>query len=196
MLITLRYADELRGARGFELPAANLKSAGVTAKEQELAKRLVEDMAEHWNPAEFKDTYHEDLMRRIKEKIKRGETREITKPAPDEAGEHRSAQVIDLAALLKQSLDHGAPRRKAPARTREAGCGEGPPAPRGERAGYKPRAGETQARLTLRPAHAARALSRETRFPDDAGAAWTDRAPHRDGPSLRHPEACGEPLAL
>jgi len=113
MLITLRYADELRAAKGFELPAASLKSAGVTAKELDLAKRLVDDMAEHWNPAEFKDTYHEDLMRRIKEKIKRGETREITKPEREGAGEPRSAQVIDLAALLKQSLDKGAPRRKA-----------------------------------------------------------------------------------
>ena len=115
MLITLRYADELRQARGFELPAENLRSAGVTAKELDLAKRLVDDMAEHWNPAEFKDTYHEDLMRRIKEKIKRGETREITEPDAADAGEPRSAQVIDLAALLKQSLDQGTPRRKAPA---------------------------------------------------------------------------------
>ncbi len=115
MLITLRYADELRGARGFELPAANLKTAGVTTKEQDLAKRLIEDMADHWNPGEFKDTYHEDLMRRIKEKIKRGETHEITKPDTGDVGGPPSAQVFNLAALLKQSLDHGAPRRKVPA---------------------------------------------------------------------------------
>ena len=115
MLITLRYADELRAAKGFELPAANLKSAGVTAKEQDLAKRLVDDMGEHWNPTEFKDTYHEDLMRRIREKIKRGETREITQPEAGADHESRSAQVIDLAALLNESLDQGARRRNAPA---------------------------------------------------------------------------------
>ncbi len=39
-------------------------------KELDLAKRLVDDMTEHWKPEEFKDTYHEDLMRRIHEKIK------------------------------------------------------------------------------------------------------------------------------
>ena len=112
MLITLRYADELRGTRGLELPAESLKSAGVTAKEIDLAKRLVDDMGEHWKPEEFKDTYHQDLMRRIHEKIKRGETKEITGPERGEAAEPRSAQVIDLAALLKESLAKGAPRKK------------------------------------------------------------------------------------
>ncbi|MGH8713151.1 MAG: Ku protein [Casimicrobiaceae bacterium] len=112
MLITMRYPDELRGSSGFELPAEGLKGAGVSGKEVDLAKRLVDDMTEHWKPGEFKDTYHEDLMRRIHEKIKRGETREITKPGAGEAEEPRSAQVIDLAALLKRSLDKGAPPRK------------------------------------------------------------------------------------
>ncbi len=112
MLMTLRYADELRGTRGFELPPENLKSVGVTTKELDLAKRLVDDMGEHWKPEEFKDTYHEDLMRRIHEKIKRGETREITKPSRGEATAPRSAQVIDLAGLLKRSLEASAPRKK------------------------------------------------------------------------------------
>jgi DNA end-binding protein Ku len=111
MMMTMRYADELRGTSGFELPAEGLKGAGVTAKEVDLAKRLVDDMTEHWNPAEFKDTYHADLMRRIHEKVKRGEAKEITKPGVDEGEEPRSAQVIDLAALLKRSLEKGAPRR-------------------------------------------------------------------------------------
>jgi DNA end-binding protein Ku len=113
MLNTLRYADELRGTSGVELPAEGLKSSGVTQKEVDLAKRLVADMTEHWNPKEFKDTYHQDLMRRIHEKIKSGETKEITKPDKGETREPRSAQIIDLADLLKQSLEQGAPRHKA-----------------------------------------------------------------------------------
>ena len=112
MLITLRYADQLRGTSGFELPAESLKTAGVTSKEVDLAQRLVDDMTEHWKPGEFKDTYHDDLMRRIKEKIKSGETEEITRPEGEEPEKPRSAQIIDLAALLKQSLDKGAPRTK------------------------------------------------------------------------------------
>jgi DNA end-binding protein Ku len=95
------------------LPEEGLKGAHVTSKEVDLAKRLIDDMTEHWKADEFKDTYHQDLMRRIEEKIKKGETREITEPDAEETKAPRSAQVIDLAALLKQSLDKGGLRRKA-----------------------------------------------------------------------------------
>jgi len=106
MLNTMRYPDQLRDAEGLELPAEGLKSVRVTAKEAELAKRLVGDMAEHWKPGGFKNTYHQDLMRRIREKIKAGETREITEREKGEAPP-RTAKVIDLAALLQQSLKEG-----------------------------------------------------------------------------------------
>ena len=113
MLNTLRYADELRPTKDFALPEEGLKGAHVTSKEVDLAKRLIDDMTEHWKADEFKDTYHQDLMRRIEEKIKKGETTEITEADTEETKALRSAQVIDLAALLKQSLDRGGPRRKA-----------------------------------------------------------------------------------
>jgi DNA end-binding protein Ku len=115
MLNTLRYVDELRPASEFELPAEGMKAAGVTAKEIELAKRLVDDMTEDWNPKEFKDTYHDDLLARIDEKIKQGETHQITEPGKEDTGEPRTAQVIDLAELLKQSLGK-AGAKKAPER--------------------------------------------------------------------------------
>jgi DNA end-binding protein Ku len=121
MLITLRYADELRKATGLELPAEGLKGAGVTPKEVDLAARLVNDMTGHWNPAAFKDTYHSDLMARVREKIKKGETKEITAPEKAAKGEARTAQVIDLAELLRQSLGRGGkplPARKVAAAPR------------------------------------------------------------------------------
>ena len=127
MLNTLRYEDELLDGKGLDLPAEGLKAAGVSPKEVALAKRLIDDMTEHWKPGEFKDTYHDDLMARIKEKIKRGQTKEITEPATDEEKKPRSAQVIDLADLLRQSLDKksggaakGTTRKTTPARTKPA----------------------------------------------------------------------------
>jgi len=107
---TLRYQDELKDASGIELPPAGLKSAGVTAKEVQLAKRLVDDMTEKWDPSQYKNTYHDDLMARIEEKVKAGQATEITKPAKE--GAQKTAQVIDLAELLKQSL--GAATAKKP----------------------------------------------------------------------------------
>ena len=103
MMITMRYANEIRDHEAFDFPPLSMKSAGVTAKELELARKLIEDMAGPWKPEEFEDTYNEDLMRRIKEKVKRGETKLLTKPE-GEKGEPRSAKVIDLMELLKQSI--------------------------------------------------------------------------------------------
>ena len=127
MLNTLRYQDELTEAKGLDLPAEGLKAAGVSAKEIALAKRLIDDMTEHWNPGEFKDTYHDDLMARINEKIKLGQTKEITEPGREDKGKPQSAKVIDLAELLRKSLAEkgGAPRRKEP---REAAATSAKPA--------------------------------------------------------------------
>jgi DNA end-binding protein Ku len=104
MMITLRYQKELRDRSEYEFPPVSAKSSGVSAKELDLARRLIEDMSGPWKPDEFEDTYNEDLLRRIEEKVKRGETKELTKPEA-EGREPRSAKVIDLMALLKQSID-------------------------------------------------------------------------------------------
>jgi DNA end-binding protein Ku len=116
VLNTLRYAHELRKPEALDLPAAGVKSAGLSTKELDLAKRLVDDMTESWKAAKFKDTYHEDLMRRIEEKINQGQTKEITEPDESVQPPRRSAQIIDLVALLRKSLDQGAPGRKPGAR--------------------------------------------------------------------------------
>ena len=51
-------------------------------------------------------------MRRIKEKIKARQTKEITKPESGGEAEPRSAKVIDLAALLRESLNKGGAAKK------------------------------------------------------------------------------------
>lgn len=114
MLVTLRYRDDLRPATGLDLPAENLKSAGVSAKEIALAKRLVDDMTEKFDPAQYKDTYHADLMVRIRQKVKQGRTHEIAPADVKQSPAPRSAKVINLADLLKRSLhDSNGSRRKA-----------------------------------------------------------------------------------
>jgi DNA end-binding protein Ku len=114
MLNTLRYPEELRDSEELPLPKSGLKDSGVTAKEIDLAKRLMSDMADHWKPEDYKNTYHQDLMRRIREKIKHGQTEEITEPEREKERAPQSAEVIDLAELLKKSLKgEGASRRAA-----------------------------------------------------------------------------------
>jgi DNA end-binding protein Ku len=116
MLNTLRYADELKDADEVGIPE-KLKGAKVTSKELDMAMRLVDDMVDEWQPRKFHDTYREDLLARIKEKIKAGETEEITEP---EKGEERApkADVLDLMSLLKQSVE-GKGKEKKPAAARK-----------------------------------------------------------------------------
>jgi DNA end-binding protein Ku len=103
MLITLRYENELREPARLNLPAAG-KGTRVTQKEVDLARRLIDDMSGKWLPTAFKDTYHADLMKRIKEKIKKGQTKEITEPGEEKVEAPAGGKVVDLTALLKQSL--------------------------------------------------------------------------------------------
>ncbi|MFO1397732.1 MAG: Ku protein [Burkholderiales bacterium] len=127
MMVTLRYADEIRPASGLDLPAAGLKAAGVTQKEVDLAKRLVDDMTESFDPTQYKDTYHEDLMARIEEKIKKGQTHEITRAGKDEEAAPRATNVIDLADLLKQSLGKGGGKARKSAANDERDAAEEKP---------------------------------------------------------------------
>jgi DNA end-binding protein Ku len=111
ILNTLRYADELKEASEFK---DKLKEGKVTSKELDMAMRLVDDMADEWKPEKYKDTYREDLLKRIGEKVKAGETEEITEPDKERRAE-KGAEVIDLMELLKKSVGkkekHEKPKR-------------------------------------------------------------------------------------
>src|SRR5688572_18586702 len=115
---TLRYADELKAADELGIPAAALH-AKASAKEIDMALRLVEDMSEKWQPDKYKDTYREDLLARIEEKVKAGQTEEITEPEKGAGSARKGAEVIDLMSLLKKSVEQKKPAKR-PARKKRA----------------------------------------------------------------------------
>jgi DNA end-binding protein Ku len=122
VLNTLRYANELRPIKDLEIPAKSLKATGVTPREIEMATKLVEEMSDSWKPVQYKDTYHDDLLRLINKRIKAGKTEVVTAPDKGEAGEKPGrAKVVDLMALLKRSVQQsGQPKRHLPKRERRA----------------------------------------------------------------------------
>jgi DNA end-binding protein Ku len=126
VLNTLRYADEIRPMDDLDLPGSTLKAVGISDKELKMALSLVEGMSETWQPEQYHDSYREDVLALVKKKIKAKQTKTITPPAP-EAEEERSSNVIDLVALLQQSLGKKAPA--APARKRAAPSTARKPAP-------------------------------------------------------------------
>jgi len=104
VLQTLRYANEILPIADLSLPEGKSGKNAPTSREVEMAMRLVEEMTESWDPGQYHDTYREDLLARIERKVKAGKTHAL---ADTEAAEalRPSAKVIDLMAVLKQSLE-------------------------------------------------------------------------------------------
>ncbi|MED5596232.1 non-homologous end joining protein Ku [Janthinobacterium sp. P210006] len=129
VLNTLRYADELRPTDDLDLPGSTLKAAGISDKELKMALSLVEGMSETWQPEQYHDSYREDVLALVKKKIKARQTKTITPPAPAPEEEHGS-NVIDLVALLQQSLGRKAPAPPPRKRAASAAARKAPPAKR------------------------------------------------------------------
>ena len=104
VLNTLRYKNELMSAKDLEVPSGSVKAGGVSPREVEMAKKLVEEMTEPWKPEQYHDTYHDDLMKLIDKRIKAGKTEVITEAGADDDEKPARGEVIDLMALLKRSV--------------------------------------------------------------------------------------------
>jgi DNA end-binding protein Ku len=117
MLLTLRFADEV-------LSESERQPTGkISAAELAMAKQLVQSMKGSFVADKFKDTYRADLKRRVQEKIRNNETHSLDVEEPT-SDERPKAQVIDLMAALKASLEKSGrrgepkPARRSKARKR------------------------------------------------------------------------------
>lgn len=121
VLNTLRYADEVLAPEEHAPASKTLEEARVSQREFDMALRLVEDMRQPWNPASYQDSYRQDLLQRIEDKVEAGQTRVLT-PAAAGTTEKRTAEVVDLTELLKRSLEQrggkGVQARRAAGGTR------------------------------------------------------------------------------
>jgi len=98
----MRYAHELRDPSELDVPRGK---EGVSEREIDMAERLVEGMVSAWDPEKYKDTYRQELMKTIKKRAEAGQLESSPEPAP-KPKEARS-NVVDLMALLKQSVEQG-----------------------------------------------------------------------------------------
>jgi DNA end-binding protein Ku len=124
-LNTLRWGDEVRDFDEFKFPDEDTKKAGVTPKELEMAKRLIDDMSDTWDPSKYHDTFRDDIMALVDKKVKQGKIAEVMKVEED--GERRaSADILDLSDLLKRSLKKGGgtASKRAAASSDDDGSGE------------------------------------------------------------------------
>ena len=95
MVLTLmRYAEELVDVGEYKFPSA----ADVRKPELQMARTLVEQLADTWDPSQFTDEYRKNLMKIIQAKLK-GREPKLTEPV-----EPQQAEVVDLMERLRQSL--------------------------------------------------------------------------------------------
>lgn len=113
LLQTLRFDDEILNPEGAEA------SGKATAAELSMAKTLVGQMTSKFDPGKFHDSYHDDLKRRVQEKIRNKQTRSLDVDMPESESRPR-AQVIDLMQALKASLgtNKGSKARRAATKSR------------------------------------------------------------------------------
>lgn len=113
VLELMHFQAELVNAGDFKIPARE-----VGKKELEMAKSLVASMTGEWQPEKYKDDYREKLEKVIEEKIEHPDA-EPGKPVT----KRKATNVIDLVAVLQQSLQQSGRKAKkaaAPKRKKAA----------------------------------------------------------------------------
>jgi DNA end-binding protein Ku len=101
---TMYFVNEIRQVAGYGERPKNLQ---LRPQELKLAEQLVESLAEDFNPAQYHDTYEDELRALIEAKQKGKAVAE--KPAP------KHAKVIDIMDALKKSVREAeAPKRRKP----------------------------------------------------------------------------------
>jgi DNA end-binding protein Ku len=98
VLETMYYADEIRQ------PEAVDGDAKLKKPEVEMAKSLVENLSDTFEPEKYDDTYRKELLELIRAKA---EGQELPEPKEEEDGE-----VVDLMAALRESVERTQKQRK------------------------------------------------------------------------------------
>lgn len=157
VLEILRYPHEIRGTDDLEVPHGELTDLGVNERELEMAERLVEGMTAEWDPSKYQDTYRDDLMQLIQQRIQSGQTDAPDETPVEDAVVGEKGDVIDIMALLKRSVEATGRGERIAADT--------------ERAPAAPRKSRKTAAAKEEPAPAP--------AKDDDAFPWDDEAPAR-----------------
>jgi DNA end-binding protein Ku len=107
VLETMFWPDEIRAAEFDELD----KTVRVRPQEVEMARSLIQNLTDEFDPAQFKDEYREAVLGIIEKKVAGEEIEEIEEPEP--------TKVVDLMEALKASVE-ATKKKAAPSRAKKA----------------------------------------------------------------------------
>ena len=95
LMNTLHWPDEIRSVEGIKGVDGNTK---VSDRELQMAKTLIESLADSFEPDRYQDNYKEALMQVVEAKVAGQET--VAAPEPEAA-----PRVMDLMEALKASVE-------------------------------------------------------------------------------------------
>jgi len=123
VLNLLRWGGEIRSWDALQLPPQGAREAGIKDAEMAMAKQLIKDMTTSWNADQFRDSFHDAIMRLVEDKAKSGKVERVEAVSPESSD--GGGKIVDLTELLKRSIAGGtrtpaasgsASTKKAPAK--------------------------------------------------------------------------------
>src|SRR5712672_769264 len=105
-----------KGVKAYVLLREALSRSGnvdIGAKELEMARELVDRMTGEWEPTRYTDDYRHALLELIEKKIELGDKAVPAGKPPKKA----ASNVVDLASVLQESLEHASKAGAAKKRT-------------------------------------------------------------------------------
>lgn len=120
ILELLRFAHEVKEVDEVDYLQEVNKRITFNPRELKMAEDLIKGMTSKWKPEKYKDTYYDDIMKRIKAKVKQGKGQFIEEPEKPEMAEE-SSNVVDLLPLLRRSLESRQTKKASAARRSSTG---------------------------------------------------------------------------
>ena len=103
VLETMYWPDEIRSVEQLELPSG--KAAAPQPREVDMARTLIESLASHFDPEQYRDEFRGALLELIERKMK-GDRRSASRRKPE-------PKVVDLMEALQASLSKAKEGRTA-----------------------------------------------------------------------------------
>ena len=103
VLETMYWPDEIRASKFDELQ----KDAKLRPQEVQMARSLIDNLTEEWDPEQYRDEYRNALLEMVEKKVAGEEIEVIEAPEP--------TKVVDLMEALKASVEQA---RQTPAASR------------------------------------------------------------------------------
>ncbi len=107
VLNLLRWGGEIRSFEQLDLPPLDAKAAGIKSAEMTMAMALIKDMSQAWDADQFRNSFSEEIHQLVQAKAHAGDVQNVEKQETAPAAPANAA-VLDLTALLKNSLGKGA----------------------------------------------------------------------------------------